>query len=122
MKNRIFEIKRICLSGILAIAMLVSASAFAQDSFDHSSLVVVKVQDLTNSQYGELSSALAPVNQYSLEYVCLQSGIIVLRYYHNFTEKGYVNQAIKSALRRYGKINRIEVVFVDISPESSTQC
>ncbi|MEM6842473.1 MAG: hypothetical protein AAF944_15615 [Bacteroidota bacterium] len=122
MKNQAFSIRSMCLSGLIALAMLVSISAFAQDGFDRSSLVVVKVQDLTNSQYGELSSALAPVNQYSLEYTCLQSGIIVLRYYHNFTTKGYVNQAVKSDLRRYGKLNRIEVVFVDISAEASTQC
>ncbi|WKN42123.1 hypothetical protein [Tunicatimonas pelagia] len=94
----------------------------AQDKFENSSLVIVKAPNLTGDQYGQLSSAIAPDNRYSVEYICLQSGIIVLRYYHNFSAKGDVGMAIKTALRRHGKLTSLEVIYVDISRESSVQC
>lgn len=103
--------------------MLAYTPSVAQDSnYENSSLVIVKAPNLTGDQYGQLSSAIAPDNRYSLEYTCLQSGVIVLRYYHNFSEKGDVSMAIKTALRRHGKLTSLEVIYVDISRESSAQC
>jgi len=117
-KNRSLHL----ISGILVL-ILFCAPSFAQEiNYDNSSLVIVKAPDLTPQQYGEFSSAIGPDNRYSLEYTCLESGIIVLRYYHNFTEKGDVSMAIQSALRQKGKLTRLEVIYVDITRQTSAQC
>ncbi|MEM6841059.1 MAG: hypothetical protein AAF632_02430 [Bacteroidota bacterium] len=108
---------------LLLILLLLAALASAQNiSYDNSSLVIVKAPELSGEQYSQLSTALASDHRYSLEYTCLQSGVIVLRYYHNFTEKGDIGRAIKTELRRRGKLTKLEVIYVDISQESSAQC
>ncbi|MEM9829217.1 MAG: hypothetical protein AAF944_01190 [Bacteroidota bacterium] len=109
---------------LLSLILLFSVGlADAQNvNYDNSSLVIVEAPELNGGQYSQLSTALASDHRYSLEYTCLQSGVIVLRYYHNFTEKGDVGRAIKTELRRRGKLTKLEVIYVDISQESSAQC
>ncbi|MEM9671809.1 MAG: hypothetical protein ACFB15_14325 [Cyclobacteriaceae bacterium] len=111
----------IILSGLLML-LFYSPSLAQEVNYDNSSLVIVKAPDLTSKQYGDFSSAIAPDNRYSMEYTCLESGIIVLRYYHNFSEKGDVRMAIQSALRQKGKLTRLEVIYVDITRQTSAQC
>lgn len=123
MKLVLSTISKTFFCGLLAVLLSVYTPTSAQDNkFENSSLVIVKAPELTGDQYGQLSSVLAPDNRYSLEYTCFQSGIIVIRYYHNFSEKGDVSMAIKTALRRHGKLTSLEIIYVDISRESSAQC
>lgn len=122
MDNQISLTRNMSYCALAALVLLISTTLSAQSNYDHSSLVIVKVAKLGNDQYGQLSNALTSDDRYSLEYVCLQSGIIMLRYYHNFTQKGDVRMAVKSILRRHSKLSGLEIIFVDISQESSAQC
>nr|WKN34581.1 hypothetical protein K4G66_19595 [Tunicatimonas sp. TK19036] len=85
-------------------------------------MVIVKVPELTSAQYHQISSGLARDHQYSVEYVCLESGIIVLKFYHSFIEVGDVHMAVNTALARTGKLKDIEFVYVDIQKGASSQC
>lgn len=115
--------KKLRLIILLVPALLLGTPALAQESdFSHSSLVIVKITDLTGEQYAQLTSALFPSTRYRLEYSCLESGVIALRYYHNFTEEGDVSTAIRATLRRHAPLERLDVIYVDISSESDTQC
>lgn len=108
---------------LLASIVLLASPAVAQESdFSQNSLVIVKVPGLTGEQYYQISETLATDRRYSLEYSCLESGVVVLRYYHNFSEEGDVRTAIKAMLRRQAPIERLEVIYVDISSESDTRC
>jgi len=123
MKSILEKILSLPLISGIALLLLFGAPSFAQEvNYDNSSLVIVKAPDLTSKQYSDFSSAIAPDNRYSLEYTCMESGIIVLRYYHNFTEKGDVSVAVQSALRQKGKLTRLEVIYVDITRQTSAQC
>ncbi|MGB3781055.1 MAG: hypothetical protein WA960_22010 [Tunicatimonas sp.] len=115
--------KKLFYSLLLANILLLASPALAQESdFNQSSLVIVKIPELTGEQYYQISSGLATNTQYSLEYSCLESGIIVLRYYHNFTEEADVRTAVRSLLKQYGKLTSLEVIYVDLSQEAATRC
>jgi hypothetical protein len=108
---------------LLANIVLLASPALAQESgFEKSSLVIVKIPNLTGEQYAQITTALFPSTRYSLEYSCLISGVIALRYYHNFTEEADVRTAIRATLRRYAPPEQVDVIYVDISSESDTQC
>ena len=90
--------------------------------YKYSSTVVVKIPELTGQQYYQLSSALTKEQQFSLVYVCLESGIIVLKYYHNFSGEGDVRMAVQGRLTRYGQLKYLDFRYVDILPGDTAEC
>ncbi len=83
-------------------------------SDNYSSLVIVKVQGLNTDSYNKIAAGINKESSMSLEYSCLESDVIVIKYKHTFNEKGDVQHAIKNKLKKWVGATKVEFIHIDM--------
>ena len=87
----------------------------------YSSLVIVKVKGLNGSSFNKIADCINKESSLSLEYSCLQSDVIVVKYKHTFNEKGDVQHFINSKFKKWG-VAKIEFIHIDMVLGGSSKC
>ncbi len=113
------------LKGIFLVAMLLfgAFSTNAHNAIDsYSSLVIVKVNGLNGDSYNKIAAGINKEASLSLEYSCLQSDVIVVKYKHTFNNKGDVQHFIGNKLKRWIGVVKIEFIHIDMVLGGSSKC
>ena len=94
MKNLTYKVTSIFI--LLLFVSAFNLNVNAEESNKHSSLIIVKVDGLNASIFNKINSGISKNADMSLEYSCLQSDVIVVKYSHSFSEKGDVQHFINN--------------------------
>ena len=89
---------------------------------NNSSLVIVKIKGLNADVFNKLTTEINKHNEISLEYSCLQSDVVVVKYNHGFTEKADVQHYINSNFKKWGGVKSIEFIYIDLHSTGVSKC
>ena len=103
---------------ILIFSVLALASLGQDAGTRTSSLVIVKFHDLDLGQWGELVTKVNASDGMVSEFYCEKSEIMVIRYYHKFTEKADVEGYILGKMKAWSRMKTCKILYVEISTES----
>jgi len=109
----------------LIFIMLFSISSYGNYNMEvdsYSSLVIIKVKGLNSDTFNKISQGIGKEVSLSLEYSCLQSDVIVIKYKHSFSEKGDVQHYINNKLKRWIGANQVEFIHIDMVLGGSSKC
>lgn len=112
-------------SGLIILLLLIgiSANSFTlKTSENHSSLVIVKIAGLNADVLNKINKGISKNASMSLEYSCLQSNVIVVKYLHSFSEKADVQHYINSNFKKWGRVKNIEFIFIDLQTTGISKC
>ena len=109
---------------LLVLFMLFGvANANAHFGVDnYSSLVIVKVKGLNGSSFNKIAAGINKESSLSMEYSCLESDVIVIKYKHNFNEKGDVQHFINSKFKKWVGTIKVEFIHIDMVLGGSSKC
>ena len=109
---------------LLVLVMLfgVTPSIANVESANYSSLVIIKVANLNGTSYNKIAAGINKVSSLTLEYSCLESDIIVIKYKHTFNEKGDVQHFISNKIKKWIGKAKIEFIHVDMVLGGSSKC
>lgn len=99
----------------IGAGLTLTPAPITQTTYTSSSLVIVKLNDISDTQWSELVSKVHGTNGMTSEYFCKESEVFVIRYRHNFTEKADVEQYIMSKMKAWTRMKLCEIIYVDIS-------
>ena len=91
-------------------------------TMENHSTVIVKIPEMTDEQYSGIIDGIAKDNQFTFEYACKESNIIVVKYYHRHQERGDVRVASTSSFRKWAKISKLELIYFDFTRGTSGKC
>ncbi len=86
------------------------------------SMVIIKIPGMNDAQYNDILSGIAKDNQFTFEYACKQSNIIIVKYYHKHEQKADVRVAATSSFRKWAQIPKLELIYVDFKQGLSSKC
>ncbi|MDN5212938.1 hypothetical protein QQ020_12805 [Fulvivirgaceae bacterium BMA12] len=86
------------------------------------SMVIIKIPEMNDAQYTDILSGIAKDNQFTFEYACKQSNIIIVKYYHKHEEKADVGVATTSSFRKWAQISNLELIYMDLKHGLSSKC
>ena len=110
---------------IILMLLFVVPSTFSSNikfENDNSSLVILKIKGLDSEMADKIASQINKTKHMSLEYSCLQSDVIVLKYAHDFANKGDVQHFINSHFKKWLGVKKIEFIFIDIQSSGVLKC
>jgi len=90
-----------------------------QINYKKTSLAVIAIDNTINGSFDKLVRIPSQNKDYSLEYSCNISGIIIYRIDHSFMDKADVIQYIKKTIHKSAKDVKFEIIFVDIQDVSN---
>ena len=105
----------------LFFALMSSSFAHGQRIENHST-VIIQIPDMNDDQYSGILDGIAKDNQFTFEYACKESNIVVVKYYHSHREKADVRVASTSSFRKWGRVSKMNVIFVDFIKGASGKC
>ena len=97
------------------------ALAPAQQVENHST-IIVRIPEMNDTQYQGVLDGVSKDNQFTFEYACKESNIIVVKYYHRHHEKADVRVAAISSFRKWAQATKLEVLYVDFLKGFSSKC
>lgn len=106
---------------IIILFMIVQPNQLQAEN-NHSSLVIVKIDGLNTTMFNKLNDGISKNSKITLEYSCLQSDIVVVKYNHGFAEKGDVQHFINNNFKKWAQIKNVEFVFIDIQTTGVSKC
>ena len=108
---------------LILIMMLGGVTLKAHVNADnYSSIVIIKVNGLNGNTYNKIAKGINKEAGLSLEYSCLESNIIVIKYKHTFTEKGDVQHFINNKMKKWIGKTKIEFIHIDLVLGGSSKC
>ena len=115
--GRLFTWTLLCL--LYAFA---SSTQVQGQTIENHSTVIIKIPEMTEEQYGGIVDGISRDNQFSFEYSCKESNIIVVKYYHRHHERADVQVAATSSFRKWAKTGKLELIYVDFMKGSTGKC
>lgn len=106
-----------CLLCLLALSVEVKAQRM-----ENHSTVIVKIPEMTEEQYQGILDGISKDNQFTFEYSCKESNIVIVKYYHRHHERADVRVAATTSFRKWGKVTKIEVIYSDFMKGASGKC
>ena len=107
---------------MIALLLLSTIQARAADE-TYNSIIALKVTELTNEQFDQLSKAFDQKPEAHIDYVCQQSGILVVKLTEsNLKDKGDIYTYLQSVFSRGAKIKNIEILHIYTEDSSGGQC
>lgn len=100
--------------------MQVSASKSLEN--DHSSLVIVKIENLDKKMFEKITAEMAKHASMSLEYSCLESDVMVVKLNHDFTAKADVQHYINNQFKKWSSAKTIEFIYIDLQTTGISKC
>ncbi|MGI9544034.1 MAG: hypothetical protein ACR2MX_12325 [Cyclobacteriaceae bacterium] len=118
------SLTQIIVSISVMIALLLLSAIQAKSEVEsYNSVIALKVTELTNEQFDQLSQAFDQKPEAHIDYVCQQSGILVVKLTEsNLKDKGDIHTYLKSIFSRAAKIRNIEILHVYTEDSSGGQC
>lgn len=115
---------QIIISLSVMIALLLLSAIQAKSAVEsYNSVIALKVTDLSNEQFDQLSQAFDEKQEAHIDYVCQQSGIIVVKLTDSsLKDKGDIHTYLKSIFTRAAKIKNIEILHIYTEASSGGQC
>ena len=92
-----------------------------QNDYKYESTVVISITNHTADEVQRVQDVLLENNSIAINYLCLASGVIVLKLSHNFTHEADVKNIVYKSINSKVPIKRIAIIFVDIHSKTS-QC
>lgn len=125
----VFSNPHICVSGrffawILPCLLFIftNTAQVHKQRIENHSTVIIKIPDMEEAQYSGILDGISRDNQFTFEYACKESNIIVVKYYHSHREKADIRLAATSSFRKWGKVSKMEVIYVDFMKGSTGKC
>jgi len=88
----------------------------------HQSIVIARLLETNDVQLNNLTAGISKNNQMTFEYSCRQSGIVVIKFAHNYEEKADVQTAVIPKFKEWAKTPRIELIYLDVRKGPSDKC
>ena len=110
--------------GLFILVMLfgvISANAHVKND-NYSSLIIVKIKGLSGDSYNKIAAGINNESSLTLEYSCLESDVIVIKYKHTLNEKGDVQHYINNMLKKWSELKSIEFIHIDMTLGGSSKC
>ena len=123
MKNSILvqRSNKIALLILIMIFGITTTNAHKVSS-DYSSLIIIKVTGLNGDSFNKIAKNINKESGLSLEYSCLESDVIVIKYNHTFSEKGDVQHYINNKLKKWTGGSKVEIIHIDMVLSGTSKC
>ena len=99
-----------------------TAFAHGQQQAENHSTIIMRIPTMNETQYKGVLDGIAKDNQFTFEYACKESNIIVVKYYHRHHERADVRVAAISSFRKWTQASKLEVIYVDFLKGLSSKC
>ena len=108
---------------VMVTLLLLSAIQVKSKVESYDSVIAMRVVDLTNEQFDQISEAFALEATAHIDYSCQWSGIMVIKLTEsNLRNKGDIHTYLKSTINRAVKVSGIEIFHVYTEASSGGQC
>ncbi len=107
---------------ILVMLLSITSSKANVKSDNYSSLVIIKVTGLNTDSFNKIATGINKESPLFLEYSCLESDVIVIKFKHTFTEKGDVQHYINNKLKKWIGKTKVDFVYIDMVLGGSSKC